>query len=174
MLLENFSKTLQKNNDIITTMWHFHYYPAKANFSSHLYSATISSPSKADLQLVVKKAALSESFKENGLNRLFDSEYNFYTDIARTFAKIEDKHNVRGEKRMIFPKFYGCSMTFLEETLVFEDLTASNFTSYDRFKAVEKLAKFHALSLAYKKDHPAQYQKSLQDFENVLVFKKSW
>ncbi|KAM3960564.1 uncharacterized protein ACR2FA_005304 [Aphomia sociella] len=141
-----------------------------ANYSSVLYNATISEPNKEEIQLFAKVAAIGEVARGQFHLPLFDIERFAYNELLRTYAKIQDKYNLSGEDRLVWPKFYGCNPNLYEETVVLENLAAKGFITYDRLKsidwayaskAVESLAKFHALSMAYGKEYPEEYAKVL-------------
>lgn len=139
-----------------------------ANYTSLLYLATLSSPGKEDLQLFAKAAALSEKCRDKDIpSYVYDNERFVYTDLFVKYKEIEDKYGVPEEDRLVVPKWYGHHPTLYEELLVLENLTVKGFTAYDRFKsvnwayaagAVETLAKFHALSIAYSEEYPKEFE----------------
>lgn len=140
-----------------------------SSYTTHLHLAAVSSPGKADLHLFIKEAILKNYFIH-----LFRNERRFYSEIARAYDSIQDKHNVRGEDRLIFPRYFGCKHSPSEDVLVLEDLTASGFVLADRLKPLDwelaakvtdELAKFHALSFAYAEENPEESRKLLEDLE---------
>ncbi|XP_037302543.1 uncharacterized protein LOC119192909 [Manduca sexta] len=126
-----------------------------ANFTTQLFQATISHGDN-ELKLFAKVAAVGEKFRQQFSGfRIFEAENDFYTKLMKIYENLQEKHNVPQDKRFVAPKCYGCSSKLYEEVLVLEDLSAQGFTVYDRMKsvdwdyaskAVEEIAKFHALS----------------------------
>lgn len=70
-----------------------------------------------------------------------------------------------------------CHSKYLEETLILEDLTASGYVIFHRFKsvnwkyaakAIEDLAKFHSLSLAFQIENPELFYCLTKDLINMF------
>lgn len=147
-----------------------------SNFSSQLFNATISSSKKDDLNLFGKVAVVGEDFRTQGLPaKVFDIERYVYTKLLNIFKEIEKRHNLPEKHRLVTPKFYGYSETYLEEVMVLQDLSVQGFTTYDRLKSidwdyaaasVEELAKLHSLSIAFTRDYPDEMAEALK----VLVW----
>ncbi|KAM3959424.1 ecdysteroid 22-kinase [Aphomia sociella] len=151
-----------------------------ANYTAVLYLVTVSESGKEDLNLFVKFTILNEKTRVELQFQGDDLERFVYTDLAKKYKAIEDEHNIPAEDRLIIPKYYDCDL-ISKDIMVFEDLNAKGFTTFDRFKsidwpyaskAVETLAKFHALSISYRKE----YSQNLYDliykchgFYNFLV-----
>ncbi|KAL0859169.1 hypothetical protein ABMA27_010993 [Loxostege sticticalis] len=139
-----------------------------ANFTSQLFHASLKSAGKADINVFAKVAVVNETMREQlGSNTIFEIEPHFYGKLAKAYKEIEDKHNVPEEFRLVVPKFYGHSGEYLKEVLVLQDLSKDGFVTYDRLKsvdwdyaskAVEELAKLHALSIAYQKEYPEDFE----------------
>ncbi|XP_023936575.2 uncharacterized protein LOC112044831 [Bicyclus anynana] len=138
-----------------------------ANYTSFLYQASITAPNKEELKLFVKVAAAGEKMREIAPFRIFETESFAYNKLLKAYKEIEEKHDVPKEHRLVTPKFYANSDEYLREALVFEDLSASGYTMYDRFKSidweytaksVQNLAKFHALSIAWSIDDPEAFE----------------
>lgn len=143
--------------------------PTGSNFTSQLFHSVISAPGREDLKLFAKVAVVGEKFRSQMPTRIFDIERHFYTKLAKIYADIEVKHNVPEEHKLVMPKFYGFHDTFAEEIIVLQDIAEEGFTTYDRLKsidweyaskAVEELAKLHALSIAYQKEYPEDYEQA--------------
>ncbi|KAM3959428.1 uncharacterized protein ACR2FA_006496 [Aphomia sociella] len=137
-----------------------------ANYTSDLYTAKVSEAGKEDLHLFAKVVIIGEAVRAQMLFAVFDIERKIYVDILSEYEKLQIKHDVPPAKRLIMPKFYGSNPKVYEETVVLEDLTVKGFTTYDRFKsidwdyaskAVESLARLHALSIAHKEENPEKY-----------------
>ncbi|XP_063835815.1 uncharacterized protein LOC135084985 [Ostrinia nubilalis] len=140
-----------------------------SNFTSQLFYASIKSAGKQDLNVFAKVAVVAEKLREELKATLFDIERHFYTKLTKTYKEIEDEHNISEEHRLVIPKYYGGSDTYLKEVVVLQDLSKHGFITYDRFKsidweyasaAVEELAKLHALSIAYWKAYPEDYEEA--------------
>ncbi|XP_031765268.1 uncharacterized protein LOC116412978 [Galleria mellonella] len=144
---------------------------AGANYSSVLYIVIISAPKKEELQLFAKVAIVGKVARSQLHLPLFDIERFAYKELLPAYEKIQDKNNLSKEKRLVWPKFYGCNQNLYEETIVLENLAIKGYVTYDRLKsvnwgyaskAVETLAKFHALSIAYGEENPTQYAELIQ------------
>ncbi|XP_059051596.1 uncharacterized protein LOC131846336 [Achroia grisella] len=142
-----------------------------ANYTSILYLATISQQNKDELKLFAKVAIMSDVARSHYYLPLFDLERFAYTNLLPRYADIQDRNQISEENKLVWPKFYGCNPNLYEETIVLENLVANGFNPYDRFKsinwayaskAVETLAKFHALSIAYGEENPTEYAQLLE------------
>ncbi|CAH4032492.1 unnamed protein product [Pieris brassicae] len=137
-----------------------------ANYSCVLFLATIAENDKDDIKLFNKVACVGEKVRAMAPFDIYESEICFYSELINIYRKIEEKHGVPEEEKFITPKFYGFSDEYLQETLVMEDLTASGYEMFDRFKtfdfnyakeAVRQLAKLHALSIAFSIENPDKF-----------------
>ncbi|XP_069361558.1 uncharacterized protein [Maniola hyperantus] len=138
-----------------------------ANFTSTLFVVNVSSPGEEDLKLFGKVACVGEAMRVRmHADWLYKTEKLFYTRLVKVFEDIQEKRNIPVEHRFVFPKFYGCNDNYGKETVIMEDLAAAGFEPFDRLKsvdldyakvAVENLAKFHALSFAFKKYRPEEF-----------------
>ncbi|XP_031765345.2 uncharacterized protein LOC113522146 [Galleria mellonella] len=142
-----------------------------ANYSSALYEVKISEPNKEERDLFAKVAIVGEVARSQFHLPLFDIERFAYNELLQSYAKIQDKNQLSDENRLVWPKFYGCNPNPYEETIVLENLATKGYVTYDRLKsidwayaskAVESLAKFHALSIAYGEENPTEYAKLLE------------
>lgn len=150
-----------------------------ANFLSILYKASLLTACKRDLKLFAKIAILPEVYRQHvPVNLVYEAEVSAYTKILPTYELLQDKYDIDREERFMFPKYYASSLVDNEETIILEDLTAHGYSMYDRFKpvtfeyatkAVEELAKFHALSIAFKNDFPDDYSRDTKQWadENI-------
>lgn len=144
-----------------------------ANYTSALYTATITTPGKDPLNLFAKVAILGEELREKmKADRLFENEKFTYMKIIKFYNYIQNKYDILQEKRLVFPKFYAFDSAKLQETIILENLIAQGYESYSRLKsmdwtyasqAVTVLAKWHALSFAYNQEDPETYQKILKE-----------
>ncbi|KAM3959427.1 LOW QUALITY PROTEIN: uncharacterized protein ACR2FA_006495 [Aphomia sociella] len=141
-----------------------------ANYTSSLYTATVSEAGKEDLHLFAKVAVFGEKVRAQIPFDVFDMERLIYEELLSKYKNLQDKHDVPQEKRLVMPKLYGFDPKEFEETIVFENLMVKGFTTYDRFKsidwnyaskAVESLAKLHALSMAFKEESPEEFNQFL-------------
>ncbi|XP_047517090.1 uncharacterized protein LOC125057440 [Pieris napi] len=138
-----------------------------ANYSCVLFLATIAENDKDDIKLFNKVACVGEKVRAMSPFQIFESEICFYNELIKIYREIEEKHGVPEQERFVTPKFYGFSDEYLHETLVMEDLTASGYEMFDRFKtfdfnyakeAVRQLAKLHALSIAFSIESPDEFE----------------
>ncbi|XP_059046623.1 uncharacterized protein LOC131842120 [Achroia grisella] len=141
-----------------------------ANYTSVLFLITVSEPDNEDLKLFAKVGIVGEKMRSQMPTNFYDIERFAYEDLLKKYEKIQDDRQVPATERLRIPKFYGYNAKLYEETIVLEDLSAQGFTTYDRLKSidwdyasksVEALAKFHALSIAYKEEYPEEYEKYL-------------
>ncbi|XP_028159947.1 uncharacterized protein LOC114352522 [Ostrinia furnacalis] len=148
-----------------------------SNFTSRLFNGTIKSKGKEPIKIFAKVAIISELFREQVKTRIFDIERTFYTKLAKSYREIEERHNVPEEYRLVIPKYYGGNDAYLKEVIVLQDLYIDGFDTYDRFrpidwdyasKAVEELAKLHALSIAFQIEYPDDYE----EYSKVLKREK--
>uniref|UniRef100_A0A2A4JGC4 CHK kinase-like domain-containing protein n=1 Tax=Heliothis virescens TaxID=7102 RepID=A0A2A4JGC4_HELVI len=143
-----------------------------ANYTSALFAATVTAPDHDTLKLFAKVAEVNGILRKTmHVDNMFKTEHFIYSDLVKVYQRIQDNHNISPEHRFVFPKFFGSHNVECEETIVMEDLTAEGYGTYSRFKpidwehaaaAVEYLARFHALSFAYKKDDPENFAKDAE------------
>ncbi|XP_061703922.1 uncharacterized protein LOC133515401 isoform X1 [Cydia pomonella] len=141
-----------------------------SNITSALFLSTIRANDKPDLKLFAKVALLSDHVRKHSPMRCqFTTELYFYTKLKKQYERIQDKHNVLEDHRVRMPKLYGCCDKYLSETLVLEDLVAQGFENFDRQQpadleymtaAIDLMAKFHALSLAFHNDDPVSFKEA--------------
>ncbi|KAL0859164.1 hypothetical protein ABMA27_010988 [Loxostege sticticalis] len=148
-----------------------------ANFSSQLFHATIKSTDKDDINVFAKVAVIGETMRKQVGSPMLDIEPYFYTKLATKYKEIEDKHDVPEEHRLFVPKFYGYSIEYLKEVVVMQDLSKDGFVTYDRFKsidwdyaskAIEEMAKLHALSIAHQKEYPDDFEEAKKVIKRPL------
>lgn len=147
-----------------------------SNFSSQLFNVTISAAGRDDLKVFGKVAAVGEHFRTQGLPaKVYDIERYVYRKLVNIYKQIEERHQLPEEHRLVIPKFFGHSETYLEEVMVLQDLSVDGFTTCDRLKSIDwdyasttvkELAKLHSLSLAFQKEYPDEYKEALK----VLVW----
>lgn len=155
-----------------------------ANYTSAIYNVLVNSEGRTKLDLFAKVATVSEALRKQMLDGLiFEIERGVYTRLANSYNTIQDKYQVPEQERFKFPKFYGCNGNRAEETIVMENLASQGYTMCDRLqsitwefasRAVEELAKFHALSFAYQHDYPADFEEStkLFNFTKLVNFEE--
>ncbi|XP_059046542.1 uncharacterized protein LOC131842072 [Achroia grisella] len=137
-----------------------------ANYSSSLYTITVTESGKEDLHLFAKILLIKQDIPLP--IDMVDIEQLFYRELLKKYEDIQNAHNVPSTKRLVVPKFYGCNpFEPYAETIVLENLAAKGYTTYDRFKpidwdyatkAIDSLAKFHALSVAYSEEYPEEFK----------------
>ncbi|XP_022820743.1 uncharacterized protein LOC111352433 [Spodoptera litura] len=142
-----------------------------ANYTSKLFTAVVSEAGKEDLHLFAKVAVFSESMRVN-LPNVFLLEQYTYTELLKWYETIERESGVPEEDRLIFCKFYGLDATLYKEIMVLENLLPQGYEPHDRFHsidwpyaaaAVRDLAKMHALSFAFAKKHPEEFEKAMKN-----------
>ncbi|XP_047031390.1 uncharacterized protein LOC124638463 [Helicoverpa zea] len=142
-----------------------------ANYTSTLYTVIIKEKNKEDLHLFAKVGALGDSFREQEVSvDLFDIERFAYLKLFKIYAALEEEHGVPEEHRLPYVKMYGYDDTMYKETMVLENLIPQGYGPCDRFKSIDweyasaamtECAKMHALSFAFKKKDPEEYEKVL-------------
>ncbi|KAI5636508.1 ecdysteroid kinase domain-containing protein [Phthorimaea operculella] len=148
-----------------------------ANYTSVLFLVTVKCPGKNNVELFAKVACMGEHMREilDG-KKLYRLEVFFYTKLSKIYRKLELKANVADEDRLAIPKFYGCKTDLYEETVIMQNLTADGFKMHNRLEpvsweyaasAIKNLAKFHALSFAYQKENPEEFEEVCKDLVYV-------
>ncbi|CAF4876812.1 unnamed protein product [Pieris macdunnoughi] len=136
-----------------------------ANYTSSLFLVDVKSP-KEDLNLFAKVANSTGAIRDLAAGWLYKTEQLVYTRIAKLFEDLQVQ--TPEEEKLKFPKFYWCSDVSGKESVVMENLLASGYKTFDRFKSldwqhgsasVEYLAKFHAFSFALAKNSPEEFEK---------------
>ncbi|XP_050550745.1 uncharacterized protein LOC118265721 isoform X3 [Spodoptera frugiperda] len=142
-----------------------------ANYTSKLYTAVVREAGKEDLHLFAKVAVLGESMREV-LPNMYTTEQYMYTTLAKWYERMEQESGVKEEDRLLFCKFYGFDPSLYREILVLENLLPQGYGPHDRFHsidwpyaaaAVRELAKMHALSFAFAKKHPEEFEKAMKN-----------
>ncbi|CAH0724137.1 unnamed protein product, partial [Brenthis ino] len=154
-----------------------------ANYTSAIFLVKVTSPNRDDLNLFAKVAMVSEVMRTRlNIEWLYDTEKFVYTKLVKVYKDIEEKLNVPQEYRYVFPKCYGCNAEHGKEIVVMENLIEDGYKSYNRFKSmdwehaskgVENLAKFHALSFAFAKYQPEEFQQVAEDIRYKIAQKQS-
>ncbi|KAJ8717583.1 hypothetical protein PYW07_005513 [Mythimna separata] len=143
-----------------------------ANYTSKLYTVVIKEQNKEELNLFAKVAATGEAFRRDIPINAFKTEDFAYVELAKTYAKLEEENGVPQEDRLRFTKFYGSDPTEYHEILVLDNLFAHGYGAHDRFQSVNweyasaalgDLAKMHALSFAFSKHYPEEFEKALEE-----------
>ncbi|CAG4950556.1 unnamed protein product [Parnassius apollo] len=134
-----------------------------ANYSSHLYEATISAPNKPDLELFGKVVIMAEDKRAAFNISVFDTEHIFYTNLLNEYKLLEEKYQIPEKNRLLTAKSYGFDNRYLRETVVMENLSKQNFKCYNRLESVtwehaaasiKQMAYLHVLSVAFGQDNP--------------------
>ncbi|XP_032519835.2 uncharacterized protein LOC116771936 isoform X2 [Danaus plexippus] len=136
------------------------------NYTSALFLISICLPEK-ELKLFAKVANIGQELREvMQADWLYGTERFVYTRLMHLYNELQK--DLKDEYRYVFPEFYGISEETGKETVIMENLVASGYEEYDRFKSldwdhgrigVETLAKFHALSFALDKSDPETFRK---------------
>ncbi|XP_045502214.1 uncharacterized protein LOC123699330 [Colias croceus] len=88
-----------------------------ANFSSALFTVTISGKGMNDINIFAKVANLGEKVREKTPLDIFKNEILFYTDVIKIYKQIEEKHNVPIEHRLLTPEIYGINSEYFKEII---------------------------------------------------------
>ncbi|XP_041984534.1 uncharacterized protein LOC121737059 [Aricia agestis] len=138
-----------------------------SNYTSALFTATISAENKENLNLFAKVATIGEKMRDDSPVQVFKIETYFYTKLLQMYRNIEDEYKIPEGDRLKTPKFYGSNDEYLKEILVLENMLANGYQVTDRFKpmsgefalqGVKELAKFHALSMALATHYPEEFE----------------
>ncbi|KAH9639061.1 hypothetical protein HF086_003592 [Spodoptera exigua] len=138
-----------------------------ANYTSKLFTAVVREASKEDLHLFAKLAVIGESMRKD-FPEIYETENYAYTKVAKLYESLERESDVPEENRLVFCKFYGFDPSPNREILVLENLLPQGYGPHDRFHSVDwpyaaaairELAKMHALSFAFAKRYPGEFEK---------------
>ncbi|XP_023936551.2 uncharacterized protein LOC112044813 [Bicyclus anynana] len=165
-----------------------------ANYTSVLFAINVSSPDRDDLKLFAKVVCVGDPLRViMHIDYLYATERLVYNQLVRIYQEIEEEQQVATEHRYVFPKFYGCNAEYGKEAVIMEDLVASGYETFDRFKSLdwdhasvcmENIAKFHALSFAFEKYRPETFKEmtsnmvfevnsTIEPDENMIALRKS-
>ena len=145
-----------------------------ANYTSKLFTVTIREENKEDLQLFAKVATMGEAFRKDVPINAFKTEVFAYTKLAKIYATLEEENGVPEEHRLHFTKLYDFDLTLYQETLVFDNLLAHGYGPHNRFQSINweysstivtDMAKMHALSFAFGKQYPEDFEKVMADLK---------
>lgn len=149
-----------------------------ANYTSTLHLATLTTPGLPDLKLFAKVASMGVNIRSKAnADNLYRTEQVFYNKLVKLWDGFQEKYQVAEQHRFVFPKYYGGSPELGNETIILENLVAGGYSSYNRFKsvdweyaskAVEVLAKYHALSFVFRKEDPLEYEALVKDLEFTM------
>lgn len=149
-----------------------------ANYMSINFRGKIISPNRPDLNLFAKVAFFSEAMRAQiPIDMMYEREITAYKEILARYEEIQEKYNIPKEERFRYAKLYASSSENTEECLIMEDLGAQGYRLFDRFqpltweyaaKGVEEIAKYHALSLAFRKEFPNEYEEHFKDDEELF------
>lgn len=150
-----------------------------ANYTSDIYKVKITAPNRVELNLFAKVGILTGTLRDQlDGDRIYGTERFFYTDLMKKYDVLQNKFGVPEDERLIFPKFYGLNANHLEETIILEDLAERGYVTWDRKKPIDweyasqalcELAKFHALSFAYRHEFPQEYEANVEKLKTKLA-----
>lgn len=137
-----------------------------ANYTSALYAATARADAAgAELSIFAKVAIVGEKMRMvMNADAMFATEGLVYNELVQVYDKLQTQFQT---KIFRFPEMFVCDLTRGSETLLLEDLTKLGFKAPSRHNsaewrfaaaAVSKLAAFHALSFAFEKHNPEEFQ----------------
>ena len=141
-----------------------------ANYTSKLFAVIIREANKEDLHLFAKVAAYGDRYRNDVHIDLYKREEFAYTTLAKIYASLQENNRVPEEHRLYFSRLYGFNPDIYQETLIFENLLVRGYVPHNRFQsinwefassAVAELAKMHALSFAFSKQYPEEFEKAL-------------
>ncbi|XP_013191383.2 uncharacterized protein LOC106135579 [Amyelois transitella] len=135
-------------------------------------------------KIVAKVAPTNEMAREAlGTAMLFNNECVVYNDILPKFIDIQRAAGLSPQDFFKYPECYGTLKEPLNEILLLEDLTVSNYKMLDRFTpltnesirlVLKNLAILHSLSYVFKKNDPDtfdSYTNKFEDYYSVLSTK---
>uniref|UniRef100_A0A2H1V9I8 SFRICE_008179 n=1 Tax=Spodoptera frugiperda TaxID=7108 RepID=A0A2H1V9I8_SPOFR len=146
-----------------------------ANYTSKLYTAVVREAGKEDLHLFAKVAIAGENMRKD-FAEIYETENYAYTKLVKFYETVERECGVPEEDRLVFCKFYGFDPSLYREILVLENLLPQGYGPHDRFHsidwpyaaaAIRELAKMHALSFAFAKRYPEEFEKTLSTFKGI-------
>ncbi|KAJ2945250.1 hypothetical protein O0L34_g9321 [Tuta absoluta] len=97
---------------------------------------------------------------------LFINEVVMYNEVLPKFTELERAAGIPEEEMLRYAACYGAITEELDELILLEDLTESDYTMLDRFKSLtdaevklvlKSFAKLHTLSYALKNQEPESY-----------------
>ncbi|XP_022820622.1 uncharacterized protein LOC111352141 isoform X5 [Spodoptera litura] len=145
------------------------------NYTSKLFTAVVSEAGKEDLHLFAKVAVTGENMRKE-FPEIYETENYAYTELIKFYETLEKESGVPEEDKLIFCKFYGFDPSPYREILVLENLLPQGYGPHDRFHsidwpyaatAVRELAKMHALSFAFAKRHPEEFEKTFSSLKGI-------
>ncbi|XP_072943014.1 uncharacterized protein [Epargyreus clarus] len=148
-----------------------------ANYTSQLFTVTLSAPGKDDIKLFAKIATLGEKIRAMSAIQVFETEIIFYTKILPKYREFEEVHNIPEEDKFVLPKYFGGSTAYMDEVLVLEELSGKGYQAFDRLKcfdweyaskSVAALARLHAFSVAYERDDPETYSEMVKKLKFTI------
>lgn len=143
-----------------------------ANYTSSLHNITIEEEPKTH-HLFAKVAALGEQMRNENPN-FFITEVVVYTKLMKIYQGLENEYNIPQEHRLTLSKYYGCSSTEYEETIILENLVKQGYKSFNRFNSItweyaassiRELVKLHALSFASSQYCSEEFKNVTRDFK---------
>ncbi|XP_020280808.1 uncharacterized protein LOC109853286 [Pseudomyrmex gracilis] len=139
------------------------------NYAGIVYRVTIEGVENGEtkkIKLFVKTRRITTEWGDlkDKMSRVFNREIEFYQEIIPIFEETVKKH---GRSIVSFPFFYGASIEFDKELLVFEDLqpkgfvmTKSRILDYPHLSvALRRLGEFHAYSFLTRASNPIGFEK---------------
>lgn len=104
-------------------------------------------------------------------------QYTFH-QILPAFEKFQSKHVTDAAKMFTnYPKIFSASSQLEDEYVILEDLSAAGYTNVDRPSALgfdkcvlvlETLARFHAISFAFKDQHFDEFTKLTEHLSEII------
>ncbi|CAH2041961.1 unnamed protein product, partial [Iphiclides podalirius] len=177
VLKELVTKTLGKDGRDVSGIKVDRFDSGGANYTSALYRVLVTTAGD-ELNLFAKVASFGASTRDYiNADWIFRTERYVYTELAKVYDDIQRRHAVPPEHRFVFPKFFGCTTEQGSETVLTEDLCARGYSCYDRFTltdweyastSMQTLARFHALSFAYEKEQPEEFQRVAKELESKM------
>ncbi|XP_050296035.1 uncharacterized protein LOC126735954 [Anthonomus grandis grandis] len=128
--------------------------------------------------LVIKSAKKSDELrKKTPIKEVFEREMFMYNSVFPAFLSLQKENAVED----LFMKFAKCYSVYKEpqrEAILLQNLKHLGYEIHDRTKpqnldhalcVFTNYGKFHALSLAMKKQHPELYSKLTKDMSDLLL-----
>lgn len=156
-----FSKETAKGDSYLSDMY-------RITFFGNLLSPTDGDSPEVSVKIILKcfpaNIARRRTFRSE---TFFSNEVNFYKTVLPTLLKFQEEKNVKNPFQS-YPRIFAVFGDGKEDFIAMEDLKFIGYESAKRqegidyahcLKIIETFSKFHAISFAFKDQHPEEYKK---------------
>ncbi|RZC36997.1 uncharacterized protein BDFB_013930, partial [Asbolus verrucosus] len=134
---------------------------------------------KKTFDLVIKASKESEKLRHQApVKEAFEKEIFVYNEVKTAFDEFQRDKGIAAPLQ-IMPHCYATRITEGSEVLIFDNLKTENFDLWDKTKPMtfghiklilENYGKWHAISLALKKERPQVYGRLIKDNINMFGY----